>query len=105
MQLTAPNTRTQRGANKFDSEDCGLILNIKNRIHFDEIHTDQLSRFGDYLTSEMRLTIGQPARDGRPHTWRVTRVERIHIEGEVDTIDLAADTVYGFLQRRDHADA
>mgnify|MGYP003295966444 CR=1 FL=1 len=80
-----------------------MILLIQDRVNFHHVHADQFAGFCNDLTDEVGFAIRQSARDRCSNTRRVARIEGIHIEGEIKSIHVPADTLNSFFQGSNHA--
>src|SRR5258705_6957041 len=76
---------------ELDREGRGAVALIKDRVDLGDLDGPQLPRRGEHLHRELRLAVCEAATHRRPDPWRFVRIERVHIERQVDAVALAGD--------------
>ena len=80
----APRGSARRARSRRARRRAGRILAVENRVHLDHLERARDARLGHELEREVGLAVGEPAAHRRPNAGRHLRVERVHVEADVD---------------------
>src|SRR5512141_281300 len=84
-----PHPFAQRSEDQVHCQQGGLVLDVQDRVHLDHVHAHEAARLSHHLADQVRLALGETSGHWRADAGSVARVERIHVEGEIDAIGIA----------------